>query len=72
MNDERVLGLTGAEYLCLALLPTSAWIWFRVCRRLLAEDEAAGMPVGIPSDPPPEGDPADESHEDRRPPPVLT
>jgi len=46
VNDERVLGLTGAQYLCLALLPTSAWIWFRV-RRLLAQDEAAGMPVGI-------------------------
>ena len=46
VNDERVLGLTGAQYLCLALVPISAWIWFRV-RRLLAEDEAAGMPVGL-------------------------
>jgi prolipoprotein diacylglyceryltransferase len=62
VNDERVLGLTGAQYLCLALLPTSAWIWFRV-RRLLAEDEAAGMPVGITTDTP-EGEPADEPHED--------
>lgn len=45
VNDETVLGLTGAQYLCLALIPTSAWIWFRV-RPQLAEDEAAGMPVG--------------------------
>ncbi|MGH9084893.1 MAG: prolipoprotein diacylglyceryl transferase [Acidimicrobiales bacterium] len=46
VNDERLLGLTGAQFLCLALLPISAWIWFRV-RRLLAADEAAGMPVGL-------------------------
>ena len=52
VNDERVLGLTGAQYLCLALLPTSAWIWFRV-RRLLAADEAAGVPVGLPAQPEP-------------------
>jgi phosphatidylglycerol:prolipoprotein diacylglycerol transferase len=46
VNDETVLGLTGAQYLCLALLPTAAWIWFRV-RRHLADDIASGMPVGI-------------------------
>jgi phosphatidylglycerol:prolipoprotein diacylglycerol transferase len=46
VNDETFLGLTGAQYLCLALLPTSAWIWFRV-RRQLQEDIAAGMPVGV-------------------------
>jgi phosphatidylglycerol---prolipoprotein diacylglyceryl transferase len=44
VNDERVLGMTGAQYLCLALLPTAAWIWFRV-RRLLAQDIADGMQV---------------------------
>jgi phosphatidylglycerol:prolipoprotein diacylglycerol transferase len=47
VNDERVLGLTGAQLLCLALVPTSLWIWFRV-RGLLARDAAAGMPVGLP------------------------
>ena len=46
VNDERVLGLTGAQYLCLALLPTSAWIWFRV-RKQLARDIEEGMPVGL-------------------------
>jgi phosphatidylglycerol:prolipoprotein diacylglycerol transferase len=46
VNDERVLGLTGAQFLALVLMPTSVWIWFRV-RRLLAEDEADGMPVGL-------------------------
>jgi phosphatidylglycerol---prolipoprotein diacylglyceryl transferase len=45
VNDERVLGLTGAQLLCLVLLPTSAWIWLRV-RGLLASDVADGMPVG--------------------------
>ena len=46
VNDETLLGLTGAQYLCLALLPTSVWIWFRV-RPQLAKDAEAGMPVGI-------------------------
>jgi phosphatidylglycerol:prolipoprotein diacylglycerol transferase len=46
VNDERVLGLTGAQFLCLILLPTGAWILLRV-RRLLAQDVAAGMPVGL-------------------------
>lgn len=46
VNDERVLGLTGAQYLCLILLPTSAWIWFRV-RKQLAQDVEDGMPVGL-------------------------
>ncbi len=49
VNDERILGLTGAQYLCLILIPTSAWIWFRV-RNQLAQDVAAGMPVGIDPD----------------------
>ncbi|MEX2294518.1 MAG: prolipoprotein diacylglyceryl transferase [Acidimicrobiales bacterium] len=48
VNDERVLGLTGAQYLCVALVPTSAWIWFRV-RKAVAADAAAGMPVGLTS-----------------------
>lgn len=48
VNDERVLGLTGAQYLCLALLPTSAWIWFRV-RRALARDVEAGVVAGLPA-----------------------
>ena len=43
-----MLGLTGAQYLCLVLLPTSAWIWFRV-RKQLARDIEAGMPVGVES-----------------------
>lgn len=46
VNDERVLGLTGAQYLSLVLVATSAWIWLRV-RGQLAQDVAAGMPVGI-------------------------
>jgi phosphatidylglycerol:prolipoprotein diacylglycerol transferase len=45
VNDERVLGLTGAQYLCLLLLPTSGWIWFRV-RKVLAQDVRDGMRSG--------------------------
>ena len=43
---QRDSELTHFEYLCLAMLPTSAWIWFRV-RKQLAQDIADGMPVGI-------------------------
>jgi hypothetical protein len=46
VNDERVLGLTGAQFLCIALVPVSLWIWFRV-RGVLARDIEAGMPVGL-------------------------
>lgn len=56
VNDERVLGLTGAQYLCLVLLGTSAWIWFRV-RKQLAQDIEDGMPVGL--QPPEPVEPAD-------------
>ena len=54
-NDERVLHLTGAQWLCVVLLPTSVWILRRV-RRLLAADVAAGMVPGLdPGEP--SGDP---------------
>lgn len=46
VNDDRVAHLTGAQLMCLALLPTSAWILLRV-RRLLAADAAAGMRPGL-------------------------
>jgi phosphatidylglycerol:prolipoprotein diacylglycerol transferase len=48
VNDERVLGLTGAQYLCIALVPVSLWIWFRV-RGVLARDVEDGMKVGLPA-----------------------
>jgi phosphatidylglycerol:prolipoprotein diacylglycerol transferase len=54
VNDERVLGMTGAQFLCLALLATSVWVWFRV-RRLLAADIAGGMVSGL--EPPATDDP---------------
>jgi phosphatidylglycerol:prolipoprotein diacylglycerol transferase len=46
VNDERVLGLTGAQWLAVVLLPTSVWILRRV-RRLLREDAAGGMVPGL-------------------------
>lgn len=63
VNDERVLGLTGAQYLCLVLLPTSAWIWFRV-RKQLAQDIADGMPVGIEPPEPHEARERDDAEAD--------
>lgn len=55
VNDERVLGLTGAQYLMLALLLASVWILVRV-RRLLAADAAGGMVPGLD---PPASEPAE-------------
>ena len=52
VNDERVLGLTGAQYLCLAMLPAPAPGSGSGCRKQLAGDIAAGMPVGVePAEP---------------------
>jgi phosphatidylglycerol:prolipoprotein diacylglycerol transferase len=50
VNDDRFLHLTGAQYLCLALVPTGIWILRRV-RRLLAEDLAAGQRSGLGAPP---------------------
>lgn len=58
VNDERVLGLTGAQYLMLLLLPISAWILLRV-RRLLAEDAAGGMVPGFVVPGAPDQEPVD-------------
>ncbi len=46
VNDDRVLGLTGAQYLGLALVLASLWTWFWV-RPKLVLDAASGMPVGL-------------------------
>ena len=40
VNDETVLGMTGAQYMCLALIPTSLWVWFRVRPTLAADEDA--------------------------------
>lgn len=47
VNDERVLGLTGAQYLSLVLVGVSVWILVRV-RPRLAADQAGGMRPGLP------------------------
>ena len=48
VNDERILGLTGAQLLSAAMVPASLWIWFRV-RKILAQDVADGMTAGVDS-----------------------
>ena len=40
MNDKTVLGLTGAQWMCLLLIPTGIWILTRV-RKVTAADLAA-------------------------------
>ncbi len=46
VNDERVLMMTGAQYLMLGLVVTGLWVFLRV-RPMLAADEAAGMVPGL-------------------------
>ena len=48
VNDERVLMMTGAQYLCILLIPTAFWILRRV-RALLAADIEAGATPGLPA-----------------------
>src|SRR3546814_12769364 len=31
-NAVRVLGMTGAQYLCIALVPPSAWVLLQLCK----------------------------------------
>ena len=45
VNDERVLGLTGAQYLCIVLVGAAIWIWTKV-RTQLQADLDAGMVSG--------------------------
>ena len=47
--DDTVLGLTGAQWMCVALLPIGAWVLGRV-RPSLARDTAPGVePEAVPS-----------------------
>jgi hypothetical protein len=41
VNDNTVLGLTGAQFLCIALIPTGIWILARVTRATAALEAAA-------------------------------
>ncbi len=40
VNDEQVLGLTGAQWMCLALIPFGVWVLFWLRPRLAAEENA--------------------------------
>ncbi|HEX4819246.1 MAG TPA: prolipoprotein diacylglyceryl transferase family protein [Acidimicrobiales bacterium] len=44
VNDKTVVGLTGAQWMCVLLIPTGVWILTRV-RRAVARDAAAVEPV---------------------------
>ncbi|HEX6568342.1 MAG TPA: prolipoprotein diacylglyceryl transferase [Acidimicrobiales bacterium] len=47
VNDERVAGLTGAQWMCIVMIPAGAWILWKVRPRLaaLAATERAGEPA---------------------------
>ena len=56
VNDERVAGMTGAQWMCLVMIPAGVWILWKVRPRLaeLAGPEATSPDVGTV-----EGDAAD-------------
>jgi phosphatidylglycerol---prolipoprotein diacylglyceryl transferase len=43
VNDERVLGLTGAQYLSIGLVLASAWIWLKVRPSLATASAGDGL-----------------------------
>jgi phosphatidylglycerol:prolipoprotein diacylglycerol transferase len=49
VNDNTVLGLTGAQYLCIALIPTGIWVLTRVTRATAALESAAAEAEGEPT-----------------------
>ena len=44
VNDERLYGLTGAQYLMTGIVVASFWIWFRVVPGFVEADGASGAP----------------------------
>jgi phosphatidylglycerol:prolipoprotein diacylglycerol transferase len=61
VNDKTVVGLTGAQWMCVALIPTSIWILTRVrsatATETSADDEPKVLAVAEPSD----GEPLESS-----------
>ena len=43
VNDDRVAGLTGAQWMCAGLVLASAWIWFKVRPSLAAASAGDGL-----------------------------
>ena len=48
VNDERVLGLTGAQWMCLALIPFGLWVLLWLRPRLAADANVA--PAAVPTE----------------------
>jgi phosphatidylglycerol:prolipoprotein diacylglycerol transferase len=53
VNDERVAGLTGAQWMCVAMIPAGAWILWKVRPRLaalVAEEGAGAAAAEVPDE----------------------
>jgi len=48
VNDKTVMGLTGAQWMCLALIPTGIWILTRVRHAVAAEPEIDEPAMPLP------------------------
>jgi len=47
VNDKTVIGLTGAQWMCVLLIPTGIWILTRVRRATAADAAAAVRPAAV-------------------------
>jgi prolipoprotein diacylglyceryltransferase len=61
VNDKTVVGLTGAQWMCVALVPTSIWILTRVRSATAAETSADDEPKVLAVAEPSDGEPLESS-----------
>jgi phosphatidylglycerol---prolipoprotein diacylglyceryl transferase len=82
VNDERVLGLTGAQWMCLVMIPFGVWVLWKVrpvMARRVAEEAAAAEAADADAESQPEdqpvkaeAEPDDADSEDAEPEPVAS
>ena len=60
VNDERVAGMTGAQWMCLAMIPAGIWILWKVRPRLAALAAAEDVDAGRTTSSDAEVDAADD------------
>ena len=51
VNDNTVLGLTGAQWMTVVLMPVGLWVLLRLRRRLAEREAVEGLATAPPTDP---------------------
>jgi Prolipoprotein diacylglyceryl transferase len=63
VKDERIAGLTGAQWMCIVMIPAGLWILWQV-RPSLAEAQAEAEAAAAEAEEAAEGEPAAEADQD--------